>query len=62
LPAAYVLTRGDRIEVAVAGDGRTELHEVVAATVTADGSGHTAAFEVRPHVRQGMAPGDAVRL
>lgn len=62
LPAAYVLTRGDRIEVAIAGEERTELHEVVPATVTADGAGETAEFEVRPHVRYGMAAGDAVRL
>ena len=62
LPAAYVLTRGDRIEVEIAGDGRTELYEVVPATVTADGAGETAEFEVRPHVREGMAAGDLVTL
>lgn len=61
LPAAYVLTRGDLIQVTYAG-GRISLHRVMEATVTADGSGDTAEFEVRPRIIAGMATDDVVNL
>lgn len=60
LPAGYVLTAGDYLAFDTAG-GLRALHQVME-TVTADGSGETAAFEVRPHVRAGAAADDVVDL
>lgn len=59
LPAGYTLSRGDRIWFTYAGRGG--LHEVVS-TVTANGSGQTALFEVNPPLRPGLTPGTSVPL
>lgn len=60
LPSAYVLSRGDLVQVTYAA-GRIALHRVVA-PITADGFGDTAEFEVRPHLVVGMAVNDFVNL
>lgn len=62
LPAGYVLTRGDFLAFDYGAGPSRALHQVMAATVTADGSGDTAEFEVRPHIRTGAAVDDAVNL
>lgn len=62
LSADYVLTRGDGIGFIRESDDGHVLHKVVDATVTADGDGLTALFEIAPHIRIGTAVGDAVQL
>lgn len=59
LPAGFVLTAGDWLSFAFGG-GRA-LHRV-AETVTANGSGVTASFAVRPVVRAGATVNTAVAL
>ena len=59
LPAGYVLSRGDLVYFSYAG--RIGLHEIVS-TVTANGSGQTALFEVNPPLRPGLTTGTQVRL
>lgn len=61
LPIGYVLTRGDYVGFTYSTTKKA-LHQVVAATVTANGSGETAEFEVHPAIRQGAAANDAVSL
>lgn len=61
LPVGYVLTRGDYLGFTYSSTKKA-LHQVVAATVTADGSGYTAEFEVHPAIRQGAAVNDVVAL
>lgn len=60
LPASYVLTIGDKAQITFATT-YTYFCEV-SETVTADGSGVTAEFEVFPHVPVGVAANDAVNL
>lgn len=63
LPVGYVLTRGDLLQVNYASPStRIALHRVIAATVTADSSGETSEFEVRPYIVTGMAADDVVNL
>lgn len=63
LPAGYVLRRGDYLGWDYGTNPvRRALHKVVDDTITADGSGTTAAFEVLPNVREGATVGTAVRL
>lgn len=59
LPANYVLTRGDLFQVDYDTATRRALIEVVE-SVTANGSGVTAQFEVRPALRPAIATSDAV--
>lgn len=59
LPAAYKLTRGDFLAFTYLG--RRAFHRIVE-TVTADGTGLTPFFEVRPHIRPGAVVGTAVIL
>ncbi len=61
LPVGYVLTRGDYLGFTYSSTKKA-LHQVVAATVTANGSGETSEFEVHPAIRQGAAVNDAVSL
>lgn len=62
LPAGYVLTAGDYLAFDYGSNPiRRALHRIVN-TVTADGSGITPAFEVRPHIRPGAATDIAVAL
>lgn len=61
LPVGYVLTRGDFIGFTYSSTKKA-LHQVVAATVTANGSGETSEFEVHPAIRQGAAVNDAVSV
>lgn len=69
LPAGYVLSRGDYLSWdytnPVSGSASVALHQVVPATVTANGSGVTSLFQVHPPVRPGVvvgALGAVVRL
>lgn len=64
LTNAYVLTRGDFFHVVSASTGKRQLFQIVDASVTANGSGVTAEFEVSPHIRAGlvMAVNDAITL
>jgi len=62
LPANYVLSRGDLIQVTWFSPARIALHRVIPSSVTADGSGITAEFEVRPHIIDGMAANDACSI
>lgn len=59
LPAGTVLTPGDMLGVTVSG--RRHLHAASEAA-TADGSGVTPLFEVRPAPRPGLAADQAVTL
>ncbi|MDX3929257.1 MAG: hypothetical protein QHC90_26080 [Shinella sp.] len=56
LPAGYRVSIGDLLEITGSG-----LHRVMEA-VTANGSGVTPTFEVRPHFWPGAAAGAAVKL
>lgn len=56
LPAGFVLSRGDMIQV-----GDTDLYRLME-TATADGGGITPSFEVRPHLWDGIAVNDAVSV
>ena len=60
LPAAYVVSVGDMLSITYS----TSKHGLVRVmeTVTADGSGDTAAFEVRPHLPIGVAVNDVVSV
>lgn len=60
LPANFALSVGDYLAFTYNTTERA-LHQVVEA-VTANGSGLTAAFEVRPHIRAGAAANAAVTL
>lgn len=59
LPASFVLTPGDYLAFDY-GSSRA-LHQIVEG-VTANGSGLTTEFEVRPHIRSGYALNSAVKL
>lgn len=61
LPAAYVITVGDYLQIDYASSARRALLQVVE-TVTANGSGVTPEFEVRPHIRSGITTTLAVVL
>lgn len=58
------LSRGDlrRLSFAYGDPARYALHQIVTATVTANGSGLTPLFEVVPNIRPGAATGLAVVL
>lgn len=60
LPAGYVLTLGDKLQIVFSSTQHYfgEFSE----TITADGSGVTAAVEVFPHLPSGIAADDAVTL
>ena len=60
LPAGFVMTAGDYLSIETAGGAR-ELH-MLARGGSADGTGTTPELEVVPHVRPGVAQGDAVTL
>lgn len=60
LPAGFVLSEGDLIQITTA-TGRKDVHRVVEAR-TADGTGLAATFEVRPALWQGVAVGNAVSV
>lgn len=53
LPASFKVSRGDYFSFNF-GSGRRALHQAME-SVTADGSGDTTEFEVRPHIRPGVA-------
>lgn len=59
LPAGFTMTVGDHLAFTY-GTSRA-LHQCVE-TVTANGSGVTPAFEVRPYIRPGASAGAAVSL
>jgi hypothetical protein len=61
LPAGYVITMGDYLHVDYGTPSRRALLQA-AEGATANGSGVTAQFEVRPHLRPGIAAGLAVSL
>jgi hypothetical protein len=60
LPAAYVVSVGDMISIAHSSTKQCLVRAME--TVTADGSGITAAFEVRPHLAVGVAANDVVSV
>jgi hypothetical protein len=60
LPAAFVLSPGDYLAFDW-GSGRRAFHEVTEG-VTANGSGVTAVFAVRPHIRAGATVNATVTL
>lgn len=60
LPAGYVLTLGDWLEVTYDTSRRALVQAVESAT--ADGSGVTPEFEIRPHLRPGITTSLAVNL
>ena len=62
LPAGYGLTEGDYLEITAGVPPRAELFRIVAASAAADGSGNTAEFEVRPHLRDDIAANATVNL
>lgn len=62
LPAGYILTRGDMLAVDYLSPSHRALYRIVDASVTANGSGVTAEFEITPRIRTGTASGDAVYL
>jgi hypothetical protein len=61
LPTGFVLTRGDYIAFDYGSVPSRALHQVME-TVTVDGTGISPSFEVRPHLRPGLAVGDPVIL
>lgn len=62
LPAAYALSRGDRVSFTYASSPtRYALHELVAGAV-ANGAGQTGLIEVTPPIRPGAATGAAVQF
>jgi hypothetical protein len=62
LPAGYTLRRGDMLHVDYgSGPGRRALHRIVE-DATANGSGVTGFFEVRPYLKSGTATGAVVTL
>lgn len=67
MPAGYVLTVGDKLQVAYSSNPtRYSFHEVadLAGTVTANASGQTtgAGMRIFPHLSVGVEAGDAVTL
>ena len=67
MPAGYVLTTGDKLQVAYSSNPtRYSFHEVadLAGTVTANGSGQTtgAGMRIFPHLSVGVEAGDSVTL
>lgn len=64
LPAGYTLSAGDHLSFSYThlAVTRQALHRVVTPTVTANGAGQTALFEVVPAIRQGAVAGAAVTL
>lgn len=60
LPAGYVLTLGDMLSYTYSSTRRALLR--ISETVTANGSGITPAFEVRPWIPTGTATSTAVTL
>lgn len=62
LPAGYVLTIGDKAQIAYGSDPVRNFFFEVSETVTADGEGATAEFEIFPHVPPGVAADDEVVL
>lgn len=62
-PANFALSRGDYMQFNFTNDGQTyrALHQIME-DVTADGSGDTAWFEIRPHLIDGAGAGTAVTL
>lgn len=62
LPAGYVLTRGDKVAVDYNSPSQRALYRIVDASVTADGSGVTAEFEISPRIRIGTTAGNTVHL
>ena len=62
LPASYVLTLGDKGQIAFSSAPVQNYFFEVSENITADGSGITAAFEVFPHVPTGVVANDAVTL
>lgn len=61
LPAGFTLTEGTRFSVTSGVPSRTFMGQL-AAGVTANGAGDTAAVELRPHLRPWVAAGQEVRL
>lgn len=61
LPAAFVLTPGDYLAFDWGSPARRAFHRVVEGA-TANGSGVSPVFEVRPHIRAGAAVDAAVTL
>lgn len=61
LPAGYKLTIGDFLAFDYGSPSRRAFHRILT-SVTADGSGITPTFEVRPHLRSGVANDLAVTL
>lgn len=61
LDAGFVLSIGDYLAFDYGDPSSRALHQVMEA-VTADGSGDTAEFEVRPHIRDGAEVDAAVTL
>lgn len=59
LAANQVVSRGDYLSFTYGGS--RALHQAME-TITADGSGATGEFEVRPHLRAGFTTGAAVNL
>ncbi|WP_316200401.1 MULTISPECIES: hypothetical protein [unclassified Bradyrhizobium] len=59
LNAGQIVSRGDYLSFDYGG--KRALHQAMEA-VTANGSGATAQFEVRPHIRAGWSAGTAVNL
>lgn len=63
LPASYVLSRGDYLGFTYGSSPVLyALHQVIDATVTANGSGITPEFEVVPHIDPGAAVDDPATL
>lgn len=64
LPVGYVLSLGDFLSFSYGSNpANVALHQIVeVAGVTANGSGQTTQFEVRPHIRAGAAVSDPVSL
>lgn len=60
LPAAYQITKTDKISI-LYGSTKRFLFEVME-TVTADGSGDTTEFEIQPFIPTSVAVNDAVTL
>jgi hypothetical protein len=62
LPAGYLLTIGDYFHVDYDSSPYRRALIQIAESATADGSGLTLEFEVRPHLRPGISAGASVSL
>lgn len=62
LPAGYRLTRGDMLGIDYGSPTRRALLRILEASITANGSGITGLFEIRPFFRPGIVAGLAVDL